>query len=34
MWPFKFGAELGIVIVCVIAPHIPRKKKKPAEQYH
>jgi hypothetical protein len=31
--PFNFGAELGVVIICVIAPHIPRKNKKPAKQH-
>jgi hypothetical protein len=31
--PFKFSAELGLVIVCVIAAHIPGKNKKPAQQH-
>jgi len=29
--PVKFGAEIGVVIICMIAPHIPRKNKKPAK---
>jgi hypothetical protein len=31
--PLKFGAELGVITICVIAPHIPRKNKKPAKQH-
>jgi hypothetical protein len=34
VWPFKFGAEFGVFIIYVIAPCIPRQKKKPAEQHH
>jgi hypothetical protein len=32
--PFNFGAWLAVVMAFAIAPHIPRKKKKPAEQHH
>jgi hypothetical protein len=32
--PFNFGAWLAVVMDFAIAPHIPRKKKKPAEQHH
>src|SRR5437899_5088533 len=33
-WPFKFGAELALVIVLAIAAHIPRKQNKAAKQHH
>ena len=31
IWPFNFGARLAVVRAFTVAPHIPRKKKKPAE---
>jgi len=34
IWPFKFGAELVLVIVLAIAAHIPRKQNKAAKQHH
>jgi len=34
IWPFKFGAELALVIVLAIAAHIPRKQNKAARQHH
>ena len=34
IWPFKFGAELALVIVLAIAAHIPRKQNKAAKQHH
>jgi hypothetical protein len=32
--PFNFGAWLAVVMAFAIAPHIPRKNKKAAEQHH
>jgi len=32
VWPFNFGAWLAVVMAYAIVPHLPRKKKKPAEQ--
>ncbi|PYI95720.1 MAG: hypothetical protein DME98_15515 [Verrucomicrobia bacterium] len=34
VWPFKFGAQLALVIVFAIAAHIPRKQNKAAKQHY
>jgi hypothetical protein len=34
VWPFNFGARLAVVRAFTVAPHVPYKKKKVAEQHH
>ena len=33
VWPCNLGKGVAVVVAFAIAPHIPHKKKKPAEQH-